>query len=408
MGNADTLSTSLQSDQWVMLTIAILLIGFVLGVILAWLIWGGKVRRLEGKVQLHLDELSLRRSELRNLQEKFDLQEGDLKRATLEVENLKASLQQTASENSNFTTQLSVAQEQIEQLRTTNKASSVTIDDLQNQILGLKTKANQLAAESQFNQAELEGMAQMQSTFNATIDRLKSLEIRIASLVSDNEELRLKIQQNPEPATEVIDLTMPEKDSNFDSLPAAPPHPTPAATEEFRHTDDSLDDLTLINGIGPTSAARLQELGISTFAQISQWDDEKINEVTTHLGIFPGRILRDHWIEQARVLHLLKASSPEVTLLVPPFSTNHEDLKIVEGIGPKIEKVLHDAGIKNWDQLSSTTSDRLAEMLHAAGSQFRMHNPKSWPMQAHFAARGEWKKLKSYQDFLTAGRNLAE
>ncbi|HND88622.1 MAG TPA: hypothetical protein PK971_09845, partial [Saprospiraceae bacterium] len=81
-----------------------------------------------------------------------------------------------------------------------------------------------------------------------------------------------------------------------------------------------------------------------------------------------------------------------------------DDLKIVEGIGPKIEELLHQAGIKTWKALSETATDTLKGILDAAGPNFQIHDPGSWPEQAHLAHQGNWDALKALQDRLTAGR----
>ena len=87
------------------------------------------------------------------------------------------------------------------------------------------------------------------------------------------------------------------------------------------------------------------------------------------------------------------------------FNTNPNDLKIVEGVGPKIEGLLKDAGINNWAELAATTVDRLREILAAAGDRSRLANPETWPEQARLADAGAWSQLKEYQDFLSGGRN---
>jgi predicted flap endonuclease-1-like 5' DNA nuclease len=81
-----------------------------------------------------------------------------------------------------------------------------------------------------------------------------------------------------------------------------------------------------------------------------------------------------------------------------------DDLKKLEGIGPKIEQLLNTAGIKNFEQLASLTPDVIKPVLDAAGAQFKMHDPKSWPYQAELAAKGEWNRLKEYQNLLIGGQ----
>ena len=84
------------------------------------------------------------------------------------------------------------------------------------------------------------------------------------------------------------------------------------------------------------------------------------------------------------------------------------DLKIVEGVGPKIEQLLNEGGIKTWDELAAAEVDRLKEILDAAGSRYQIHDPGTWPAQAKFAAEGKWEELKEYQDMLIGGRDVAE
>ncbi len=81
-----------------------------------------------------------------------------------------------------------------------------------------------------------------------------------------------------------------------------------------------------------------------------------------------------------------------------------DDLKIVEGIGPKIEGLLKDAGINTWKALAETSETLLTQMLDDAGPRFQMHNPASWPEQARLADAADWEGLKKYQEDLTAGK----
>lgn len=72
------------------------------------------------------------------------------------------------------------------------------------------------------------------------------------------------------------------------------------------------DDLKLIVGIGPVLERMLHNLGIGTFRQIARWTEREIAEFDAKLPEFPGRIVRDQWVTQARALHESKygASPP--------------------------------------------------------------------------------------------------
>jgi predicted flap endonuclease-1-like 5' DNA nuclease len=81
-----------------------------------------------------------------------------------------------------------------------------------------------------------------------------------------------------------------------------------------------------------------------------------------------------------------------------------DDLKVVEGIGPKIEQLLNNEGILTFAQLAVTAPERIKEILVAGGSRFQMHDPTTWPEQSALARDGKWDELKVWQDALNKGR----
>jgi len=85
-------------------------------------------------------------------------------------------------------------------------------------------------------------------------------------------------------------------------------------------------------------------------------------------------------------------------------SAKKDDLKVIEGIGPKIEQLLNKAGIYTWKQLSRTDVNVLRKILEDAGPRFRVHRPDSWPLQAAMAAEGRWDELQKWQEEHKYGR----
>ena len=73
-----------------------------------------------------------------------------------------------------------------------------------------------------------------------------------------------------------------------------PPPPAPKASDG--------DDLTRIKGLGPKIATMLGEQGVTTYAQIAAWSDADVDRIDATLGRFAGRITRDQWVEQAKLL----------------------------------------------------------------------------------------------------------
>ena len=83
-----------------------------------------------------------------------------------------------------------------------------------------------------------------------------------------------------------------------DAPPAASRDPEPVV----KVSDGNGDDLTRIKGVGPKLAAKLESLGVTSFAQIAAWDEAEIDRIDAQLGRFEGRIRRDDWTGQARLL----------------------------------------------------------------------------------------------------------
>ncbi len=81
-----------------------------------------------------------------------------------------------------------------------------------------------------------------------------------------------------------------------------------------------------------------------------------------------------------------------------------DDLKLVEGIGPKIEEHFHAAGIKTWLDLSNASVDDCQKILSGAGDRYTMHNPGTWPRQAKLMVDGKWEELKAWTDSLDGGK----
>ncbi len=81
-----------------------------------------------------------------------------------------------------------------------------------------------------------------------------------------------------------------------------------------------------------------------------------------------------------------------------------DDLKKVEGIGPKIAELLIAKEITTFAILAATDTAAIKEILEAGGSSFASHDPTTWPEQAKMAAAGEWDKLKVWQDELQGGK----
>jgi predicted flap endonuclease-1-like 5' DNA nuclease len=86
-------------------------------------------------------------------------------------------------------------------------------------------------------------------------------------------------------------------------------------------------------------------------------------------------------------------------------SSQKDDLKKIEGIGPKIEELLNRAGIHTWHKLAQTSPQKISQILLDAGDRFRIHDPTSWPEQAKLLAEGRMDEFQKLTERLVAGKN---
>ena len=78
-----------------------------------------------------------------------------------------------------------------------------------------------------------------------------------------------------------------------------------------------------------------------------------------------------------------------------------DDLKKVEGIGPKIAETLVAAGIATFADLAKTDAAKISEIIADVRGN---HVTDTWPAQAQLAADGKWDELKKWQDELDGGK----
>ncbi len=102
------------------------------------------------------------------------------------------------------------------------------------------------------------------------------------------------------------------------------------------------------------------------------------------------------------------AAKSEKITLPSGKKVNQDDLKLVEGIGPKIEGLLNEAGIHTWEDLANAAAEKVQAILDEAGPRYRMHDPATWAKQARLAADAKWEELEALQDSLKGGRETGE
>jgi predicted flap endonuclease-1-like 5' DNA nuclease len=193
------------------------------------------------------------------------------------------------------------------------------------------------------------------------------------------------------------------------------------------------DDLKWIKGIGPRNEKACHALGIYQFRQIAMWTPDEAIWVGHHMA-FPGRIEREHWIAQARLLAsgvateharavksgslvvdeaadepldqaaaaTLANSLPEQAAAVEgedkhagrrPYGLasalgQPDNLKKIRGIGPQNERRLHALGIWHFAQIAAWSEDNVKWVGSYLAFAGRIDREK-WIAQARDLAAGE-------------------
>jgi predicted flap endonuclease-1-like 5' DNA nuclease len=357
---------------------------------------------------------------------KEELEDSQAEIAQLESGNeiLNATINNLITENEELKERL----EALPQYEAGNEALNNSIREL--------IEENEDLQESRASLTQYEaGNEVLNSTITELIEKNEALERELEA--SKENQIEWAVSETPTASNEVVEeeLDVESAQARIRGLIGSR---LTASSEEER------DDLKQINGIGPFIEEKLNDLGIYTFEQISQLDDDLVETLTTAIEFFLDRIERDDWVGQADRLFYTKGSTPQemgsssktITqryatatekIEVEPLEAaipeelnqielepvigsevTPDDLKKIEGIGPKIAQILNEADIMTFAQLAATSTDRLEELLAAAGSRFKMHKPDSWPEQAKLAAIGDWEKLKELQDYLVGGRDVAK
>jgi len=84
--------------------------------------------------------------------------------------------------------------------------------------------------------------------------------------------------------------------------PASDAAPTPAPVPQPTTAAPAASGLTQIKGLGPKLATTLADFGITQVDQIAALSPADAEALDAKLGVFRGRMARDRWIEQAKLL----------------------------------------------------------------------------------------------------------
>ncbi len=173
------------------------------------------------------------------------------------------------------------------------------------------------------------------------------------------------------------------------------------------------DNFELIEGIGPKMNSLLLKEGIKSWSDLASFSPGELRGILDKHGDKYKIIDVKTWSKQASFAskgHWTKLidfqkndgsdSKAEKVLtkmgIIKPIDTS--DLKIVEGIGPKIESLLKKAGVETLADLAKASKTKLKKILENAGARYGLADPTHWAKQAALANAGKHAELKKLQD----------
>jgi len=216
-------------------------------------------------------------------------------------------------------------------------------------------------------------------------------------------------------------------------------------------------DFTVIEGIGPKTNDLLHAGGIRSFTELANSDPSRIQKILDGGGSRYTRANPATWPDQASLVvnnrwsalkalqNVLKggvypnrsvkskgtssSNKSNDTENAPSMKKNpakkappkldieaakaagfkvkqnneHDDFTLIEGIGPKINELIHNDGIHTFAELANTHVDAIQKILDDAGPRYKLAKPGTWPAQSDMAASNKWDALKAWQDELDGG-----
>lgn len=288
-------------------------------------------------------------------------------------------------------------------------ANTGDLDALKTALSDAKAEIIRLTAQANALKAERDGIVRENDNINGLRNDIRDLSGKVGALTVENERLKQQTVSASGNSAELealkTKLAAAEADiashkAKADELGAANSQLQAAAANASTASDTANQAAAELAGLkSQLSEANIEagnlRLRLEQLEASSKSSMTSLAEENESLKAQLASLSSDLEASKASFV----AAAPAPTL--PPTP---DDLKIVEGIGPKIEELFNAAGIFTFKQLYNTPVDTLKQILVDAGSRFQIHDPSTWGEQARLADEGKMDELKALQDRLNAGK----
>lgn len=276
--------------------------------VLFWLVWGiftmagtiigwslrantaeKEVRGTLGRIEQEKNTLARLYTQIKH---QHDLREADFRRASLDVEKLRAIVQLLEDERATLLPDAPFNAARIANAESAAAQYAQKVTALEVLTNSLRAQNAELAQQLAATQNEMGDWDTLYRGFKATQERLSAFEQKALALETERDTLRQQLSA-AHADMELLQQEWQQKAENSGQKAKASRKGGMAAPQ--------IDDLKSIKGMA-SFVERLHGMGISTFSQISRWDDDTVIAVAKTLDISPGKIYRDDWVGQAQRL----------------------------------------------------------------------------------------------------------
>lgn len=263
----------------------------------------------------------------------------------------------------------------LEEARKRASADILTTDDKSSETESLRNKVGQLETDLQKTRQQLSELANLRSQIEA-LKAEKEKWVKEAEVQVKNAAAALSLQDKVSVLEgEIVKLTE-QKNKAFTELEAA--------QKEKNITS------TAANEIQP-----LKDQIASSVKSLAEMESELKSTLNTL------KIQEDKFAALLAENTRLNKALDEVSLPIKP-----DNLKRIEGIGPKLEEMLNENKIYTFSQLSNATITQLQAILDEGGEAYRIHDPATWPEQAQLLADGKIEEFEKLTLALKGGRRV--
>jgi predicted flap endonuclease-1-like 5' DNA nuclease len=313
-----------------------------------------QVHEMSGKYKLDFENehakvtsMIVDHSEVEALRNRVRNQEKDLQRSTVELATAKTELNAALSEK----LRLSAALDESQMVDLNNRISKLE-NDLQSSRLMVIKYQSDVARMEEDRKREAAGIPGADQTKN---------EAEIATLTDENKKLKEKLAQSTKALEDQKSLPKASSEMKITrkavTITPAPVEHAPAPVPEAVAVAEPVTVEPVVEAVPEAMAEPVVEAGPAAVAE-------------------------------------------PVPVVTP------DDLKRIEGIGPKLEEIFISHDILTFSQLAATKIEDLQAILDKAGDAYRIHNPGTWPQQAQLLAEGRIEEFQKLTDELKGGRKV--